>query len=226
MPTPTEILAIVVAKLRYDEKDDVYFEQNFHEVLQALMDEGQHALRTHQKAALKQIIEMSDKIEVSDSELSERTLWKGIASLSNQSRKRAGVHMELSVKWVLNRLNIPNDYGKPITGRSDLICPSMETYHTHPERCVVLEFKRTLRERWKEVIDEISKSGKTVWLLTLDDYISDDLVKSMERGNVTMYVPDSVYARLTQQPGRLRSLDNFITDLTHVVGPNAQRRLT
>lgn len=226
MPKPSQVLETVVENLGYNAKDALFFEHNFADCLQGMMDEGQKVLRGHQKVAIKEIIRLSDSFEQTEPLRSDALMWKGFTSLSNQSRKRAGVHMELSVRWILNKLNVPNALGKPVTGRSDLVCPDIETFDSHPERCVVLEFKRTLRERWKEVIDEISKSGRNVFLLTLDDYISDALVESMHKGNVTMYVPDAVYGKLKKKPGRLRALGNFVTDLTHLVPPNPQTKLT
>jgi EcoRII C terminal len=121
--------------------------------------------------------------------------------------------MEKCVKWILGRCTIPNEEAAAISGQSDLVVPSAAVLKKRPERAIVLEFKRTIRERWKEVRDEIARTGLKVWLLTLDDYISHELVRLMARGNTTLYVPEAVYRKLRKRNSHLRSLKSLVSDL-------------
>lgn len=223
--SPKEMLQRVLLNLGYPEKPATFFESNFHECLQRMMDEGLRLLHREQKGVLKEIMDLAGASEGSDPEHADLILWKGIQSLTNQKRKRAGVHMELCIGWILRKCNIPIEEGRSETGRSDLICPSLETFRRNPELCIVLEFKRTIRERWKEVRDEISRSGNHVWLLTLDDFISNDVVSLIAAGNITLYVPEAVHAKLNRNPSHLRSIRTFVTDLRVAVGRSPQTRL-
>lgn len=223
--TTEAVLAKVIENLKLADMTAEEIEEGFPRILQAMMDEGLRILRKDQRVALQAIMTLADETAKTDEDEAAEVMWKGIQSLVNQSRKRAGVHMEKCMKYLLDRLDIPNQEGKPVTGRSDLICPSIEVFESHPERAVVLEFKRTIRERWKEVRDEISRSGKTVWLITLDDYLNDELVKTIAAGNITLYVPQHVFEKLKPLKGKLRSLDTVVEELRHVAGKNPQTKL-
>jgi hypothetical protein len=226
VPSTTKILEKVVENLGYGAKAPDFFENNLTIALKSMMDEGYRLLHNEQKRILPQIIALSDRFLASDPVRADDLMWFGIKSLQNQSRKRAGVHLERCVAWLLTRCDIPNAGGKPRTGRSDLVCPDLETFDTHQERAIVLEFKRTIRERWKEVRDEISRSGRNVWLLTLDDYISNNNVQLMANANITLYVQAAVHAKLKRNPRHLRSIDTLVPDLRHIVGRTSQRRLS
>lgn len=223
--TPKEMLQNVLSNLGFPGKPTSYFEQHFNDCLQAMMDEGLRLLHREQRKVLKEVMELSASFEETAPEKADNILWKGIQSLTNQKRKRAGVHMELCVGWILRKCEIPIEEGRVETGRSDLICPNIETFRRNPELCIVLEFKRTIRERWKEVRDEISRSGNHVWLLTLDDFISNDVVSLIAAGNITLYVPEAVHAKLNRNPSHLRSIRTFVTDLRVAVGRSPQTRL-
>jgi len=223
VPSTAVILQRVVTNLGYGVKDSEYFGSNFTLALKAMMDEGYRLLHSEQKRILPQIIALSDQYDSTDPIRADHLMWFGIKSLQNQSRKRAGVHMERCVAWLLTKCDIPNANGKPRTGRSDLVCPDIHTFDTHQERAIVLEFKRTIRERWKEVRDEISRSGRNVWLLTLDDYISNNNVELMAAANITIYVQGEVHSRLKKDPKHLRSLDTLVADLRHIVGRASQQ---
>ncbi|MCI4357726.1 MAG: hypothetical protein L3J95_05120 [Thermoplasmata archaeon] len=225
VPTTLQVLASVVKNLDFEGRPVEYFDANFTASLVSMMGEGYRLLHAEQKRILPQIISLSDQYIESDPVRADALMWFGIKSLQNQSRKRAGVHMERCVSWLLTKCDIPNANGKPRTGRSDLVCPDLETFDNHQERAIVLEFKRTIRERWKEVRDEISRSGRNVWLLTLDDSISNNSVQLMAAANITLYVRTDVQATLERNPRHLRSLDSLVADLRHVVGRASQRKL-
>lgn len=222
---PKEMLEKVLQGLGYPAQPESFFEENFNAALQAMMDEGLKLLQEEQSAAMDEIIQLYQRYRKLDVGRSDLVLWKGMQSLTNQKRKRAGVHMELCVRWILRKCEIPFEEGREETGRSDLICPSLETFRQHPELCIVLEFKRTIRERWKEVRDEISRSGHHVWLLTLDDFISNEVVSLIAAGNITLYVPQVVFDRLNRNPSHLRSIRTFVVDLRNVIGRSPQTRL-
>ena len=225
VPTTVQILYSVVENLGYSAKPLDFFEQNFTTAITSMMEEGYRLLHNEQKRILPEIIALSDKYVGSDPVRADALMWFGIKSLQNQSRKRAGVHMERCVAWILSKCDIPNASGQSRTGRSDLVCPDLETFDNHQERAIVLEFKRTIRERWKEVRDEIARSGRSVWLLTLDDNISNNSVQLMADANITLYVRSNVHAGLDRNPRHLRSLDSLVADLRHVVGRSSQRTI-
>jgi hypothetical protein len=216
LPSTTAIVEEVVQALKLEELTRKQIGDDFDLILQRMMDEGLRALTKHQVGVAKKLIDLYVDVESRDPGRAFSLIQKGFSSLGNQRKKRAGVHMERCVKWLLDRCGIANENAAVITGQSDLVVPSAKVVHERPERAVVLEFKTTTRERWKEVRDEIARTGKQVWLLTLDDYISDDNVALMAEGKITLYVPERVYKKLKKRKGHLRSLKTLIPDLEPV----------
>ncbi len=222
MPTPTEVFGRSVKELGYGDKDPEWLQRHAEDVLRGLMSKGEEILRAEQRTAKREIAAIADAIEDDDERYD--LIEASTVSFRNQMMKRAGVHMELSSAWLLTRSGIPNENGQEVTGRSDRVCPSMDVYRDRPELCAILEFKRTVRERWKEVRDEISKAGHSVWLVTLDDSIGDSLAKQIVESNIVLYVPQDVFAKLEARRG-LRSIKTLITDVKRVIGNVSQTTL-
>ena len=211
-----------VKELGYDDKDPEWLQRHAEDVLRGLMSKGEEILRAEQRTAKREIAAIANDIKDEDERYD--FIEASTVSLRNQMMKRAGVHMELSSEWLLTRCGIPNESGQKITGRSDRVCPSMEVYRDRPELTAILEFKRTLRERWKQVRDEISRAGHSVWLVTLDDYISDSLAKQIVESNIVVYVPQDVFAKLKARRG-IRSIKTLIADVKRAIGNVSQTTL-
>lgn len=209
---PQAILEATLASLGYDKKDPKFFRENFEVAISTLMDEGLKALHAEQTKVIRRIVKLSDDLAGVDPEASDEVLWEGIKSLSNQRRKRAGVAMEGIMGAILRRCDIEFQPGLPRTGRADFICPSLKVFDTYSEYSVILECKRTLRERWKEVLDELAKSH-LVWLVTLDRGLTRGTVESIGDSNITLYARQSVFERLPKDPKHLRSIRTLLTDI-------------
>jgi hypothetical protein len=223
VPSTDQILEQVVERLKLGELSREQIAAEFDTLLQAMMDDGLAILTIHQTRVRSELIKLYQKIEPTDPVRAHLLVEKGFTSLGNQRKKRAGVHMEKCTKWLLDQCGIANEAAAVITGQSDLVVPSVRVLHDRPERAVVLEFKTTTRERWKEVRDEIARTGRQVWLLTLDDYISNDNVELIVAGRIVFYVPDRVFQKLNKQPGLLRSLKTLVDDLEPLGGKNVSR---
>ncbi len=224
VPSTTAILDEVIQILALNQLGKENLSRDLDNILDKMMTEGLRALRRHQADVTERLVTKFLDVKATDPEGALTLIEKGFTSMGNQRKKRAGVHLEKCAKWILDRCGVPNEEAAAISGQSDLVVPSAKVLHERSERAVVLEFKRTIRERWKEVRDEIARTGLKVWLITLDDYISDDNVKLMAAGNITLYVPETVYQRLAKQKqkGQLRSLKSLVDDLEAFVGATRQ----
>jgi hypothetical protein len=217
VPSTDQILAEVVESAGLARLDRETISTTFDTILQLMMDEGKRILQSHQRAVTRRLIQFYLSTDTTNPELAAAILEKGFTSLGNQRKKRAGVHMEKCVKYLLTRCDIPSEEAPAVSGQSDLVVPNAQVLRDRPERAVVLEFKRTIRERWKEVRDEIARTGYRVWLLTLDDYLSNDVVTLMASSKITLYVPSPVFSALATNTGHLRSLRTLVTDLDEFV---------
>jgi len=213
VPKTDEVLTAVISRLRLDEVRPDQIEANFQEVLEEMMREGLRVLDEAQVSVVRDLVALYREVDDSDPRKALLLLTKGFTSIGNQRKKRAGVHMEKCLRYLFSRCSIPCEVGTAISGHSDIIVPDEKTLKSWPERAVVVESKRTIRERWKEVRDEIARTGLKVWLVTLDDLISSDLAVQIASGNITLYVPKAIARALKAHEGRVRSLSDLIRDL-------------
>lgn len=213
LPGTQAVVAEVVQELKLAQVPPATIARGFDVIIKRMMDVGLELLRREQTGVVKKLIGLYQEVEPTDPDRAFMLIQKGFSSLGNQRKKRAGVHFERCAKWLLDRCGIANESKPIITGQSDLIVPSVKVLQERPERAVVLEFKTTLRDRWKQVRDEIQRTKKPVWLLTIDTYLSEDNVDLMVAGGITLYVPHPVFQRLKKRQGNPRSLKTLISDL-------------
>ena len=126
-------------------------------------------------------------------------------TLSNtQSRRvRAGKEFEAIIEMILIGANIPIDsqgsIGKKIfTDKNlgklvDLISPGVTEYFLDKNNTILISAKTSLRERWQEVPEEISRTGASqMYLATLDENISFSDLNKMYESNVILVTTKSI----------------------------------
>lgn len=80
----------------------------------------------------------------------------------------------------------------------DSILPSTEAFSQLRTKTIVGSMKTTLRERWQEVVEEIQRSNlPNIYLLTVDDDISDKKSEQMAQHNIILVVLKSVKTQET-----------------------------
>lgn len=93
----------------------------------------------------------------------------------------------------------------------DSILPSTEAFNHHRQKTIVGSMKTTLRERWQEVVEEVSRSNlPNIYLLTVDDDISISKAEQMAMHNITLVVPENI-----KQQEKLKSRRNIISFETY-----------
>jgi hypothetical protein len=138
-----------------------------------------------------------------------------------QSRKsRGGSTFEKVIPYLLERIHIKCE--KPIDKADkqffkyvDLIIPSIALARERPDQAVYISFKRTLRERWKQVVDE--KSMGFVYLITFSDDRSDltpEKIKQILEHKIILYVPNEVKEwNYLKNKSQVRKIDDLPADL-------------
>lgn len=75
----------------------------------------------------------------------------------------------------------------------DSILPGIDAFNERRDKTVIGTMKTTLRERWQEVVEEVSRSNvPNIYLLTVDDDISENKVIQMNNHNIVLVVPQSI----------------------------------
>lgn len=121
-----------------------------------------------------------------------RTLF---LSVSQSRKSRGGKDWELQIGRLLQLMDVGYE-PTHVTYRVDFMIPSYEHYQRNRNQCIILSAKRTLRERWQEVVDELHKMNcPNVYLATAEDRISLDKKNDIWRRNIYLVVWDEVKAR-------------------------------
>lgn len=195
-------------KLDYHNKDISFFEQNASDIVTNLRNECWNSFVPIEKAfttnMLKKLIDFND--------VSSKTPINAILdfteeypehiynlSLSNtQSRRsRAGKEFEAIIELTLIGAGIHIDSQgslgkktfelKGLSKSVDLVLPGVLEYTISKRNTVAITAKTTLRERWQEVPEEMSRTGaREMFLVTLDESVTNEILTALYETNITL----------------------------------------
>ena len=144
-------------------------------------------------------------------------------SLSNtQSRRsRAGKEFEAIIELILIGADIPLDsqgnIGKKLfTDKGlgklvDVVSPGVMEYLIDKNDTVLISAKTTLRERWQEVPEEVSRTGaNSMYLITLDDSVSQNVLDELYEANVILTTIESVKEKSYKDNKRVMTFEQLI----------------
>jgi hypothetical protein len=96
-------------------------------------------------------------------------LRRAFLSIAQSRMTRGGRDFELQIEGLLTLAGV-SYHRQERQYRTDLILPNLETYQRNRTISAVVSVKRTLRERWREVAEELySLRAPNVFLFTADD---------------------------------------------------------
>ena len=172
-----------------------------------------------------QIIRNSDPIETLI-EISKPLahFYKLLMESFAQSRKtRAGGSAQYHIEFILDELGYKGLYERQriLNGTVDFLFPSFEMWQKDRRRCTVLSVKRTLRERYKQVFEELSATrGLVLYLLSTQTEseaqkdITQEKVQRLNEQNVYLIVRDEIkQGRFSQEANVLGFTDFFCKEL-------------
>jgi hypothetical protein len=110
----------------------------------------------------------------------------------SQSRKpRAGKAFENVIKELFKNLGYPFAEQAVINGKPDFLLPSKEYYEQNAMDCIVFTAKRTVRERWRQIVTEGTRAYG-FFLATQDEKITTTQLKEMADNKIFLVVPASL----------------------------------
>ncbi len=188
MPT-NEALCDAAVKLVLEGRDKLYIKSNF----SSLIDEANDRIY---KSYLKAQAEVGEPIIVERFTESKKGLFEEFDSFFMsifQSRKsRAGDAFEHMIRSLFKSLDYPFAEQINIEGATpDFVLPSEKRFREQPLDCIIFTAKRTLRERWRQVVTEANK-GYGFFLATIDEKVSQSQIEQMARHKVFMVVPQKL----------------------------------
>ncbi len=117
--------------------------------------------------------------------------WNLFLSISQSRRTRAGGSFENHLKFLFSKLDYPYDTHTLLNGKVDYLFPSEEVFRKNRTVCLVISVKRTLRERWRQVIGELASinAGK-IYIATQEENISKQKIQEIKKHNINLVVFD------------------------------------
>ena len=120
----------------------------------------------------------------------------------------------------------PHKETKKILKRIDLVSPDAETARLTPDKSIFIAIKRTLRERWKQVVPEHMK-GARLYLVTINGKLPEDKAKEIRETGMVVYVRDELKEKphLKNKPW-VRKLSDLPKDIKNTIPKPKQTKLT
>jgi EcoRII C terminal len=140
-----------------------------------------------------------------------RVLDRFYVSLGNSRKARAGGAFEMIHNSLFKQLGYPFDEQKVINGKPDFLMPSERYFKKNAPDCIVFTAKRTIRERWRQVVTEGAR-GAGFFLATIDGSVSDNALKGMLDNRITLVVPDSIRVESYSGRNNVLSFKQFFED--------------
>jgi hypothetical protein len=98
----------------------------------------------------------------------------------------------------------------------DSLLPNINAFEKRRDKVIIGTMKTTLRERWQEVVEEINRTGlPSIYLLTMDDDISESKATQMRQHNVVLVVPKAIKAKasLSKMPNIIDFESYFLEEI-------------
>ena len=116
---------------------------------------------------------------------------KFFLSLGQGRKPRAGKAFETALKRLFIKLDYPFTAQALIDGQPDFLLPSIEHYKRNAMDCIIFTAKRTLRERWRQIVTEGSR-GLGFFLATIDQNVAVSQLTEMLHHRIYLVVPKTL----------------------------------
>jgi len=199
---------------------------NFNKYLRQVFDETLRVLERYEESVYKEALERVcgsdtevlnlalEKFKGNDNPLEglkdavitvitarRRELWQIFQSRAQSRKARGGKDWELQLAKFLELMNIPCERSSK-NYRVDFILPNRRYFRKHKSKSFIISAKRTLRERWQEVIEELARyRAPNVYLVTADEEISHNVAKKITDYGVNLAVWDEVKKKFPKLSG-------------------------
>ena len=201
MRPPYEIVEMAVANILSESFDTEYIKDNFSSLINRIQEEAYRVYLDEQKEngqiSIKEfftsIIPADASKEESISVVASRfeEFDKFYLSIAQSRKSRAGKAFEDIIKTLFKRLDYPFDEQQVINGKPDFLMPNREHYDRNPMDCIIFTAKRTVRERWRQIVTEGTR-GLGFYLATIDKKITSSQLNEMLRNRIYLVVPAEI----------------------------------
>lgn len=132
-------------------------------------------------------------------------------SLAQSRKSRAGKGFEKIHNSLFKILNYPFDEQVVINGKPDFLMPSAKHYSENPMDCIIFTAKRTLRERWRQIVTEGTR-GLGFYLATIDEDVSPAQLNEMLNHRIYLVCPENIKKKFYKGKVNVLSFRQFFKD--------------
>lgn len=206
--TPYDLAYKAFTDLGYDLQTSEYFRTNASDIVEKMREQCWAEYVPYEKEfmtdMLRKLIDTQkvssmDPVKAIESFVEEypQHIYQLALSNTQSRRSRAGKEFEAIIELLLMGCDVPADSQGNI-GKSafkdqglgklvDFVSPGVVQYLINKRNTTLISAKTTLRERWQEVPEEVTRTGsREMYLATLDDNITVETLKVLYEANVTI----------------------------------------
>lgn len=132
-------------------------------------------------------------------------------SLAQSRRTRAGHSFEDIHNTLFKKLGYPFDEQRVINGKPDFIMPSYNHFRQNPIDCIIFTAKRTLRERWRQIVTEGTR-GLGFFLATIDKDVSSAQLAEIHHNRIYLVCPRNIKDAKYSSERNVLSFAQFFND--------------
>jgi len=143
--------------------------------------------------------------------LLENNFWvldRFFLSLTQGRRPRAGKAFEHIIKVLFGILGYPYTPQPVINGQPDFLLPSVEHFKKNAMDCIIFTVKRTLRERWRQIVTEGTR-GYLFYLATIDEEIASRVLGEIRNHRIYLVVPERIRSETYSDQPNVISFETF-----------------
>jgi hypothetical protein len=202
------------------ERDKEWIKLHFSELVERIQLRAyEHYLITERPAAAKAFREVFSKLLPLNPSpddyfrLLEINFWaldKFFLGLTQGRRPRAGKAFEHVINVLFSTLEYPYTSQPVINGQPDFLLPGIDHYKRNPMDCIIFTVKRSLRERWRQIVTEGTR-GHMFFLATIDENIGDRDLGEMLHNRIYLVMPDRIRAKHYPEAVNVISFESFFT---------------
>jgi hypothetical protein len=141
-------------------------------------------------------------------------LWKVFLSRSQSRKERGGHDFQEQLKLMFQLAHVPFEE-QTENYHTDFVIPSLQFFEKDRTRAMIFSVKRTLRERWQEVVEELHHTNcPNVYLATADaakKITRTTHIEGLRRYNMHLVVWDKVKAEKFPVEPVVRNYTEFAT---------------
>ena len=150
-----------------------------------------------------------------------RPLYQRVEQSFAQGRKsRAGGSPQYHLQRLMENAGYADEFEtqQVLNGTVDFLFPSRQAWDRDWRRCIIVSIKRSLRERYKQVFEELSIAQGTVYLFATETYeesekdITKSKVERLNEQNVYLVVRDRIKDTCFSEAVNVIGFTAFITE--------------